>query len=467
MRRALFASIVVASCAGAPATPPPPAPPLDPSAPVAASAAPSPAPTPPAAPRPRTIMVSIDALRATDLDDASLRIPTLRGLAARGARAKSVTTVWPSVTYPAHATMVTGARPAEHGIVANKPFDPKLENDGGWYWYAEDFKRRTLWQAAQDKGLRTANVYWPTTVGASFDWSFPQFWRKKVDEDDKLMKVLASPPGLAAELAARKGTVPAEHRDDKGRATAAVFLIEDKKPDFTLVYFTDLDTVRHKHGPDSPQAKAMLETIDGELARVIAAAHDDALDHTTIVVVSDHGFAPVSRMVRPLVYLRDKGLLATDDKKAVKRHSVGVMAEGGLAGVVITEPKDEAAIGRAVDALAADPRLGIAKVWTQEEMKPHGCLPQAKWVLEAKVGVMFDNGVDGPLVEPGKYKGAHGYPPTLPEMRASLLVAGPRIARGKTIGDVDLLDVAPTVATILGVDWTPGPGRVLSEMFER
>ena len=57
-----------------------------------------------------------------------------------GAYATGVRGVIPTVTYPSHATLVTGVSPAIHGIHSNTTFDPLPKNQGGWYWYASDIK---------------------------------------------------------------------------------------------------------------------------------------------------------------------------------------------------------------------------------------------------------------------------------------------------------------------------------------
>ena len=104
---------------------------------------------PPAPLRP-VVLVSIDGLKPEYIqraDSLGLRIPTLRALAARGASAQGVIGVLPTVTYPSHATLVTGVAPTRHGIVSNTTFDPLMRNQGGWYWYAEDIKEPALWGA--------------------------------------------------------------------------------------------------------------------------------------------------------------------------------------------------------------------------------------------------------------------------------------------------------------------------------
>ena len=109
----------------------------------------------PASARP-VLLISIDGLRPGDVAEAEqrgLRIPNLRRFLAEGSYADGVIGVLPTVTYPSHTTLLTGASPARHGIVSNNTFDPAQINAGGWYWYASDIKLPTLWSASARAGL--------------------------------------------------------------------------------------------------------------------------------------------------------------------------------------------------------------------------------------------------------------------------------------------------------------------------
>ena len=62
------------------------------------------------------VLVSIDALRPQFCQDERWPAPTLQQFASEGTFARQVRSVFPALTYPAHTTIATGARPARHGI---------------------------------------------------------------------------------------------------------------------------------------------------------------------------------------------------------------------------------------------------------------------------------------------------------------------------------------------------------------
>src|SRR5688572_33508114 len=77
--------------------------------------------------RRHVILISIDGLAAFHLVNAALDLPNIRALAAAGVRATSET-VFPSVTHPAHTTLITGTTPRHHGVINNRLVDRRTGN---------------------------------------------------------------------------------------------------------------------------------------------------------------------------------------------------------------------------------------------------------------------------------------------------------------------------------------------------
>ena len=249
------------------------------------------------------LLISIDGLQPADVLQAEQRgidVPNLKRFITDGSYANSVRGVLPTITYPSHATLLTGASPSRHGIVGNNSFDPMQINQGGWFWYASDFKVPTLWDIAAKAHRTTANVHWPVSVGAhSITWNIPQIWHTGHNDDAKLIKALAT-PGLIGSLEAGLGTyapgIDESLQGDETRGRFAAALIAREKPYFTTVYLTALDHEQHEKGPDTDAAHKVLSRIDTVVGTIVAAqmrAHPDSV----IAVVSDHGFSKVDTEV--------------------------------------------------------------------------------------------------------------------------------------------------------------------------
>ena len=407
-------------------------------------------------------MIAIDGLRPGDVLDAEkrgLKIPNLRAFLRDGAYATGVVGVLPTVTYPSHATLLTGVSPAKHGIFGNTTFDPTNINQGGWYWYAEDIKVPTLWDAAQAKGLTVGNVHWPVSVGAnSITWNLPQIWRTGHPDDEKLIRGLAT-PGLLAPMEARLGRyargIDEDIAADETRGQFAVDMLNTKKPDFTTVYLTAYDHYQHRFGPGAPEAHAILERIDAIVGRLAAAARGTRPD-MTIAVVSDHGFAPTTteaNLYRPFI---DEGLITLGSDGKIAQWDAVPWASGGSVAVVLARPDDAVLVAKVRAVLArlqAAPNGFIARIIDSLEIARMGANPKAQFYIDLKPGFLagsFD-GPNTPLTRLAKYKGMHGYLPSSPAMYSAFMIVGPNVSAGKSLGEIDMLSIAPTLAAALGV----------------
>jgi len=408
------------------------------------------------------LLISIDGLRPGDVLEASKRglsLPNLRRFLTDGAHASGVTGVAPTLTYPSHTTLMTGVSPAKHRIVANNSFDPTGINQGGWYWYAQDIKAPTLWEAATKAGLSTGNVHWPVSVAAKgVTWNLPQIWRTGHPDDAKLLDALAT-PGLKAELEAKVGQRYAMGIDeslpgDQLRGRFAAALIAAHKPDFLTVYLTALDHEQHEKGPDTPAAKAVLEKIDAIVGDLVAAerkAHPDAV----IALVSDHGFEPTHTGLNLFRAFIDAGLITLDQDGKVASWQAMPWIAGGSAAIMLARPDDAGIADRTkalLDALAANPANGIAAVLDKAAIDRIGGNPQASYYINLAPGFVTDvfRGAAAPLVAPTPVKGMHGYLPGPAHLEATFMVMGGNVAKGKDLGRIDMRAIAPTLAKLMG-----------------
>ena len=421
----------------------------------------------PAASASRVLLISIDGLRPSELarKPKDLPLPNLRRLRADGAYASGVRGVMPTLTYPSHATLLTGVSPAKHGIVSNLTFDPVLKNAQGWYWYASDVHVPTLWDAAHKAGLSTANVHWPTSVAATIDANLPQIWRTGMPDDRKLLRALAT-PGLVDELESTLGPYADGYDEsiegDEKRARFAVSLIEKRRPQFMTAYFTAFDHEQHERGPDAPEALAVLGRIDAIVGQLVDAARKADPD-TVIAVVSDHGFAPVHTDVNLVAAFANAGLMRFDAAGNVVAWDAAPWIAGGSADVVVRDGTDTA-VREKVRALLAklrdDATNGIARVIEREEIARAGANPQADFHVDFKPGFETAPDPKAPLVGPSRRRGMHGYDPALPAMQATFLVAGPQVPK-RDLKAIDMRDIAPTLAKILGVALPDAEGKPL------
>ena len=412
------------------------------------------------------LLISVDGLHpayVTDADRHGLKIPALRQFVQAGAHARGVIGVVPTVTYPNHTTLVTGVAPDRHGIVANTTFDPLNASREGWYWYAEDIKAMTLWQAAASAGLSTASVNWPVTVGErNISFLLPEYWRASTAEDLKLLRQLDRPEDLQERLEAKLGPFVDGGTDtlesDRIRTRFAAAILREHRPQLMAVHLVSLDGIEHQQGPFVAAAYETLEAIDGMIAELtaVALANDPA---TVIVVVSDHGFIPTSTAVNLRTRFVDAGLIklkqsAVSASPVIEEWQAQLWNGAGVAAVMLRDPADQQVRGRVATllaSLAAEPRNGVARILDKAALTALGGFPGADFLVEFTPGFYLGSDVRGELIVPGASKGTHGYLPDRAEMHASFFIRGATIEPGRNLGVIDMRQIAPTLAAILGV----------------
>jgi predicted AlkP superfamily pyrophosphatase or phosphodiesterase len=435
-----------------------------------------------AAAEPRTdrcvVLISVDGLAGFYFDDPLANLPTLRKLAAEGARAEGLTCSFPTVTWPNHTTLVTGVTPARHGVLGNNYFDRAKDEKIGLIvdpLFDKDqlVTAPTIYDVAHAAKLTTAGIVWPATRNArTLDFTVPDMagdaWRQY------------GTPGWMEEL--RRDGLPVDKHGEWCKeptggpmrdwlyARMAQQLFTKHPPNLLLVHLIEVDHAQHKHGPRSPEAYWAVNYADHCVRDIVDAAEASAFaGKVTYVIASDHGFYPIDKDVRPNVALRKAGLIAADGDKVTSKQAWCV-AQGGACMVYLL---DETGRAERTDLLKKELAAleGVAEVIGEERFEELGLArrsddPRAPdfW-LSAKSGYSFTDTHEGDEVVIARetHGGTHGYLPGQPALYGTLILSGAGIQPGQKLGLCQNLDVAPTMARLLQVELPNVDGRVLNE----
>jgi predicted AlkP superfamily pyrophosphatase or phosphodiesterase len=412
------------------------------------------------------VVISIDGLKPeylTQAEQHGLKLPHLRRFVERGTYAEGVVGVVPTVTYPSHTTLLTGVWPIEHGITNNTTFDPLRKNQEGWYWYASAIKAPTLWEAASRRGIVVASVNWPVSVDApGVRYLIPEYWRARTPDDRGVMEALTRPLGMLQEMEKSLGPYifAAKAVDtDAVRTHYAVALLRDKKPGLITIHLDSLDHEEHETGPFSASCREVLEAIDGMVGEIESTAlKNDA--NAVVAIVSDHGFSATDRRINVMAPFIEAGLVTlgeppkTGGQPPINSWDAIPWTASGSFFVMLRNREDAAVQAKTRDLLRRmqdDPRYGIGRVIAQPEVTKMGGDPSAAFLVEMKLNKQPAVWLNGLAAEEIPSSGTHGYLPDNPELRASFFVAGKGIAAGKNLDVVDMRQICPTLAELLGV----------------
>jgi len=386
-------------------------------------------------------------------------------MAREGAHAKGVRSVFPSVTYPAHTTIITGALPLRHGVHYNSPFEPEGQT-GRWYWDEADIEVPTLWDAVLDAGRTSASLSWPVTVGAPIEWNIPEVWSLEDGVDFlEVMKPASTPADLFDEIEREAtGRLTTDNfnnfsliRDDRIGAIAA-YLLETKRPALLAVHILGVDHFQHGAGLEAEIVKRALACADNAVRQMVDAAESAGiLERTAFLVVSDHGFVPIHTVLAPNVWLAEAGLMEDRPDRGEWRATIHTTAASAF--LHLRDPADHEAAALARQVLENQPRdiRKLYRIVGRDELDEIGAAPEASFALALALGVSVTASAREPAIRPGG-GATHGFWPTLPELHAGFIGWGAGFREGAVAQLIGLEDIAPLVAELLGLDFQAADG---------
>ena len=414
------------------------------------------------------VLISIDGLAAYQLDYDDVELPNLRELIKNGVRAESSETIFPSVTHPSHTTLVTGVVPKVHGVIGNRLVN--RETGESFHitnkLHSESVRVPTIFDAAKDKGLVTAAFYWPESRDDSaLDYNIPEVF------DGDAADPSAADPAFLEEL--RRADVPIDlyyrwyhDRVRKGAgdvilAEAAAYVIRTYRPHLLAIHFLVTDEMQHAYGSEHYRSKEALTVADHAVGVLRKAVDDAGLgDKTAFVIVSDHGFHTVRHEVNVYPVFERHGLA-----DRVRLHPGGWLLH--------VELVDDAALDSVFDEVLE--LEGIARIlrpadfdalgYPRYEQDPH---VRGQFAIVGDIDtfpVADASSASTKRRERAEPYHGHGYLPSHPRMYTVFIASGAGIREGIRLGHVRNLDVADTIARLLGLELPSAAGVAMEEIF--
>lgn len=387
------------------------------------------------------ILITINGLRSdfvVGAESQRLIIPTIQSLRSMGSYAVGIESVFPSQSIPAHASMITGSLPADHGVTSDYSFDwENASQSKEPHRSAKEIKTDTIFELARRMNLITASVGFPLTVDAAIDFNHPAW------------------------------------AEDFIKAATAAEIIEKHRPNLLLVNFTSFDAAQRRYGLLSPPSLKAIEMIDGLVKKIVDATEGARIgSETTFILVSDSGASKIEKEYNPNVLLAKKGWLVTDGQGRIVSWRAVAQPFGGSAAVFAKDPKDEDFV-RELETFfkqqADKPDSPIWRIITRRDAPKLGADPRVALYLDAAPSYSITAKATGSALT-GLSKDvdrtSRGYAPSRMEMRALFIIAGSGIKSGAQVEYARVIDIAPTVARLLGLEMKTARGRVISEVIK-
>ena len=369
--------------------------------------------------------------------------PNIDSLAGRGSLSVA-DGVYPTISNPARASMSTGAYPETHGNAAYF-FD---EEAGEAVGETRSLAAETITQALAAGGRTTAAVQWYMVQDHGASYGDPE-------------NLYVRPGGLFEQRVDAAVEILNRRPVDSGGEKVAV----PKVPDFLAVYGPDLDVFGHLEGAESPNIGSLVARLDLQLGRLVQATRDAGIyERTAFILTSDHGMTSWERsFLEELAAAPELGRgveIVTPGSAPASGTEVVIVKSAGRITDVTLRGRSATSERRAEVRKVLERLPQLSRVLDAADLRALRASDKlGDFVVEAREPWGF--GLSEP--EEGASRGGHGS--TL-EMRVPLLISGAGVRAGAVPKDPRLVDVAPTIAALLGVrPPADAQGRALDELL--
>lgn len=419
------------------------------------------------------VVISFDSLSSEDYEILK-KCPNFKLIMREGAYIERMDTVYPSLTYPVHTTILTGRYPKDHGIVNNTLLQPgRISPD--WYWYEKDIKGDTLFKAARQKGLTTASLLWPVTAKGKINYNLPEIFPNRPWQNQIVISLSTGSPLLLSNLQKRFGYIrKGLHQPalDIFVQHSASYIIKRYKPNLIMIHFTDVDTQRHRYGYSSAEAKEAVKRYDKRLGKLINTLRNcNIWDKSTIIALSDHSQIDVYKSIRLNILFKEDGLIKVDHKGKIKSWRAYLKTCEG-SGYIYLKNKDDKALQDKVKNIIAkymnEEETGVESVYSSKEAEEFGADTNCFLMLEAKRGYHFVESLRGNVIDKTKkgLKACHGFSPGKENYTTCFIAYGKGIKKGIVLEKGNVIDIGPTIAKLMGLELKDATGKSMGKIIE-
>ncbi|WP_446899271.1 ectonucleotide pyrophosphatase/phosphodiesterase [Clostridium sp. LBM24168] len=425
-------------------------------------------------------IISFDGLSTLDFKYIS-SLPNFKKFLSRASYCKNVYSVYPSLTYPAHTSIVTGKYPKNHRIVNNTLLQPSRKSPD-WYWNRQYIKGDTIYDLAIDEGMKVAALLWPVTAKSRIQYNMPEIFANRFWQNQIVVSLLNGSPLFQFQLNRKFGSLRNGIKQpelDNFTHKSFLYTIKDKKTDITFVHYSDLDSMRHCNGFYSDEANAALSRHDKRLGEIIDTLKENNMyEDSTIIILGDHSSLDEDKIIDLNALLKNNGYIDTDRRGKIKNYQAIAKNCDGCAYIYLKNKDDKLLVDKLcslIDNFNTKTQC-IEEIYKRDIVMRLGADPNCAFMVEAKKGFYFLDDVEEDIIryiKPGDEnilhnitRATHGYLPYKKDYTTIFMASGRGIKKGIVIDNMNLIDEGPTIAKLLGIELKDADGKIIDEILE-
>lgn len=396
-------------------------------------------------------------------DDHFQDLPAFRWYLERAAYCRHVDSIYPSVTYPAHTTLMTGRWPAQHGVINNTKFQPERLGREDWYWQSKYIQGKTLVDIAHEQKRKVASYLWPVMGGnRKITYNMPEIFANRKWDNQILTSLRNGSKLFQLEAFLKHGSEMDGIRQpalDDFLHHVVLDTFAQKMPEVQFIHYVDLDATRHTYGHSSPEAEAAIRRHDQRLQDIFDLVEQKGLmDQTHFIILGDHSSIDEHTAVYLNVLFKRQNLLHIKKDGTVQDWRVISHTCDGSAYIQVKDPAKIPLVRTLLETFSQKHGNCIETIYSGVEAEEKGAGPCSLMVEAARGYYFLDEADHEELLHqirpedidnmPHITRSTHGYSPLKENYQTFFSMMGPKIRPGEIPGPMKLVDIAPTIARL-------------------
>jgi len=422
------------------------------------------------------LVIFINSLMSRDYDIIK-EFDNFNYIISKGSVVRKVKNHYPNFKNPVNTTILTGEPPEKHGIYFNN-YNVKVRKYRDKEY--EDIQSPNILDLFKSNGNNVSVISWPNVGYSSFKYNFSDI--NSVNIKDLFRGIVKGSSfymlrNIFKYLNVLRIVIQPEA--DNFSSILAMEILESKKSNILFMNFNHLDYVRQRYGINYGQTSFdALRDIDRKIGDLLAwCDNKNILGNLTLSLVSGGSPCECKYIININYMFIKSGLLSVTKSGRIDNYIAYAHCEGGSAFVYLKNPNNINDYGKVkvfLDDITKKYSNYIKCVHEVSEYERFN-LDEFSFRIEGRVFCIFSGELDKKefidnmtvfsYINEKINKSFYGYSNDYENSQGMFINYGYKIRQGIELSECNLVDIAPTIASFMGLDFRSS-GRIIRDILE-
>ncbi|BAK80678.1 alkaline phosphatase family protein [Candidatus Arthromitus sp. SFB-rat-Yit] len=423
------------------------------------------------------LVVFVNSLISRDYDMLK-EFENFNYIISKGSVVRKVKNQYPNFKNPVNTTILTGEFPEKHGIYFNN-YNVKVRK----YRHKEyeDIQSPNILDLFKSEGNNVSLISWPNMGYSNFKYNFSDI-NNSVNIKDLFRGIVKGSSFYMLKNIFKYSSVlrvGIQPDSDNFSSILAMEILESKKSNVIFMNLDHLDYVRQRYGMNCEKNSLdALRNIDRKLGDLLVwCDNKNILNNLTISLVSGGGPCECKYIININYIFLKNGLISVNKRGRINNYIAYAHCEGGSAFIYLKQPNNINDYGKVkvfLDDIMKKYSNYIKAVYEVSEYERFD-LDEFSFRIQGNIFCIFseelnksefiDDMTQSLYISDRINKSFYGYSNDYENSQGIFINHGYRIKKGVELNECSLVDIAPTIASFMKLDFRSS-GRIIKDILE-